>query len=180
MFLRGTIINRTYGTHKNLYIFLTNNIWSYLLGSSVIGYDAPCSERSVTTAPRPKTHAPRRSTCDLIWCDCCREVRPEGHERLSWIEAYLSGHPKTVVVDPIDNVASVINRVTTLEVRRRSRREAGRQAWPKWDAKTLCGVSCVPAVYSWHRQGCFRRGRSCTLGNSLLKGAAVGPWLGWL
>lgn len=45
-----------------------------------------------------------------------REVRPEGHERLSWIEAYLAGHPETVIVDPIDKVASVINRVTTLEL----------------------------------------------------------------
>lgn len=32
--LRGTIVYRTYGTHKNLYIYLsyfTNYIWSYLL-----------------------------------------------------------------------------------------------------------------------------------------------------
>ena len=36
--LRGTIVNRTYGTYKNLYIylFLTNNIWFYLLWSPVI------------------------------------------------------------------------------------------------------------------------------------------------
>ncbi|MEP5240881.1 MAG: hypothetical protein ABJQ38_18180, partial [Flavobacteriaceae bacterium] len=31
--LRGGIVNRTYGTHKNLHIIaiFTNNIWSYLL-----------------------------------------------------------------------------------------------------------------------------------------------------
>ena len=31
--LRGTIVNRTYGTHKNLYIhpFFSKSIWSYLL-----------------------------------------------------------------------------------------------------------------------------------------------------
>ena len=37
--LRGTIVNRTYGTHKNQYFpILTNNIWSYLLWSPVIIY----------------------------------------------------------------------------------------------------------------------------------------------
>ena len=38
--LRGTIVSRTYGTHKNLpgiYLpFFTNNIWPYSLWSSVI------------------------------------------------------------------------------------------------------------------------------------------------
>ena len=31
----GTIVNRTYGTHKNLYVLpiFTSNIWSYLLWS---------------------------------------------------------------------------------------------------------------------------------------------------
>ena len=39
--LRGAIVNRTYGIHKNLYIqpfLLTDNIWSYLLWSPVIVY----------------------------------------------------------------------------------------------------------------------------------------------
>ena len=39
LIIRGTILNRTYGTHKNLYIYIaifTNNIWSYLLWSPVI------------------------------------------------------------------------------------------------------------------------------------------------
>ena len=38
--LRGTILNRTYGRHKTLYIslFFTKNIWSYYLGSPVILY----------------------------------------------------------------------------------------------------------------------------------------------
>ena len=33
--LRGTIVNRTYGVHKGLYtyVFLLDNIWSYLLWS---------------------------------------------------------------------------------------------------------------------------------------------------
>ena len=35
----GAIVNRTYGTHKKLYILpiFTSNIWSYLLWSPVIG-----------------------------------------------------------------------------------------------------------------------------------------------
>ena len=35
--LRGTTVNRTYGTHKNLYIppMFTSNIWFYLLWSPV-------------------------------------------------------------------------------------------------------------------------------------------------
>ena len=39
--LRGTIVNRTYGTHKNLRVsvFFTNNIWSRLLWSPVIDTD---------------------------------------------------------------------------------------------------------------------------------------------
>ena len=37
LLLRGAIVNRTYGTHKNLYIslFFTHNIWYYLLWSTV-------------------------------------------------------------------------------------------------------------------------------------------------
>ena len=36
--VRGTIVNRTYGTHKNLhtYPFFTTSIWSYLLWPPVI------------------------------------------------------------------------------------------------------------------------------------------------
>ena len=48
-----------------------------------------------------------------------RDVRPEGDKRLTWIEAYLKKYPSTVMVDPIDKVSNVINRVTTLEVRQR-------------------------------------------------------------
>lgn len=33
-----------------------------------------------------------------------------------WIEAYLSEHPDTVILDPLDRVAKCINRITTLEV----------------------------------------------------------------
>ena len=40
LLLRGTTLNRTYGTHKNLpgisVAVFTNNIWSYLLWSPVI------------------------------------------------------------------------------------------------------------------------------------------------
>ena len=39
LFLRETVVNRTYSTHKNRYIalfLLFNNIWSYLLWSPVI------------------------------------------------------------------------------------------------------------------------------------------------
>ena len=43
---RGTIVNRTYGTHKNLpgtYLpIFTNSIWSYLLWSPVIVYIPGC------------------------------------------------------------------------------------------------------------------------------------------
>ena len=37
LLLRGTIVNRTYGIHKNLYIepFLLNNVWSYWLWTPV-------------------------------------------------------------------------------------------------------------------------------------------------
>ena len=45
--LRGTIVNRTYGTNKNLYmslfLLLNNNIfWSYLLWSPVIVARVSC------------------------------------------------------------------------------------------------------------------------------------------
>ena len=38
--LRETIVNRTYGTHQNLrlYLFFTLTIWSYLLWSPVIAH----------------------------------------------------------------------------------------------------------------------------------------------
>eukprot|EP00903_Cladosiphon_okamuranus_P011547 g10870.t2 len=45
-----------------------------------------------------------------------RHARPEGDARISWIEAYLAGHPGTAIVDPVDRVANCINRVTTLEL----------------------------------------------------------------
>ena len=44
-------------------------------------------------------------------------MRPEGHARLKWIEQYTVEHPQTVLVDPIDKVANVINRVATLKAR---------------------------------------------------------------
>ena len=41
LLLRGTIVNRTYGTHKklhlHLFLLLNSNIWSYLLWSPVTG-----------------------------------------------------------------------------------------------------------------------------------------------
>lgn len=47
-----------------------------------------------------------------------RDVRPEGDARISWIEAYLSEYPGTVILDPVDKVANCINRITTLEVQK--------------------------------------------------------------
>ena len=43
--LRGTIVIRTYGTHKNLCIslFFSDNIWSYLLWSPVIARTDTCT-----------------------------------------------------------------------------------------------------------------------------------------
>ena len=50
--VRGNVVNtsRTYGTHKNLYVFLfsPNNIWSYLLWPPVIGKPKRC--RRIGTA----------------------------------------------------------------------------------------------------------------------------------
>ena len=52
---RGTVVNRTYGTHKNLYIYLiifTNNMWSYLLSPP------PCNTIRASHFHRQKNSAP--------------------------------------------------------------------------------------------------------------------------
>ena len=54
--LRGTIVNRTYGTHKNLpgicFAIFTNTIWSYLLWSPVIAHEGVFIYRYHTVAQR--------------------------------------------------------------------------------------------------------------------------------
>ncbi|CAM9823048.1 unnamed protein product [Pylaiella littoralis] len=54
-----------------------------------------------------------------------RDARPEGSARMLWIEAYLSEHPDTVILDPLDRVAKCINRITTLEVLEEAYRRHG-------------------------------------------------------
>ena len=54
--LRGTILNRTYGTRKNyilryFYIF-TNNIWSYLLCSPAVDKDSQPKWSLACTLPQ--------------------------------------------------------------------------------------------------------------------------------
>ncbi|CAM9652506.1 unnamed protein product, partial [Ascophyllum nodosum] len=66
---------------------------------------------------RPDEHRPldvilHKLSDDIMF----RGVRPEGHARLKWIEQYTVEHPQTVLVDPIDKVANVINRVATLKL----------------------------------------------------------------
>ena len=57
--LRGTIVNRTYGIHKSLYISLhfTNNIWSYLLCPPVIkGLTTIKASASLCCCHRPRAY----------------------------------------------------------------------------------------------------------------------------
>ena len=91
--LRGTIVNRTYGTHKNLYIYLffTNNIWSYLLWSpAIVVWDygdghtrknlqqqqqqqqqgSMCSTASGTSTVALMGTDPRATLVRLLYCIC--------------------------------------------------------------------------------------------------------------